>query len=62
MNDTLNNNDTIAELRKAIAELRAAADNDSNDAEIEAGHHVADLAERLIDDLAGGRIEHAPRS
>jgi len=37
-----------SDLVAAICELRKAASGDSNDAEIEAGHEVADLAENLL--------------
>lgn len=44
----------LCDLRNAIANLRECAEGDSNDAEIHAGHDVADAAERLVDELENG--------
>lgn len=40
-------NEALTDLRNAIIALRQAAERDSNDVEIEAGHAVADAAEAL---------------
>jgi hypothetical protein len=45
---------TLADLRAAISRLRAAADGDSNDDEIQAGHDVAEAASALDDWLSAG--------
>jgi hypothetical protein len=44
----------LGEARHALAGLAAAAAGDSNDAEIEAGHDVADVLRRLVAALDGG--------
>lgn len=47
-------NKALEDLRSAIATLRKAAEGDSNDAEIEAGHAVADAVEALDQWLSRG--------
>lgn len=47
--------DAVVEVERAIAALRRCVDGDSNDDEILAGHHVADLVEeRILPGLAAG--------
>lgn len=47
-------NKALREMREAIATLREAASGDSNDAEIQAGHAVADAAEAVDGWLSTG--------
>jgi hypothetical protein len=47
-------NAALEAMRQAIKALRAAAEGDSNDAEIQAGHDVADYAEGLDEWLCKG--------